>query len=202
MCIRDRCSSIDAPYELLVNPAKMNAAGQRVLLERFGRSMGAWAEMIGSTLCDPVWRWVIEAGIRRKEIPPSKMYQDVSWIRPRRMSVDIVRESAQVIEDLAAGITTLEADASNQGLDWRMIRKQREVEFLDAWERSKTLAEATEQKPETIMRAVFGVDLSGGMMPKMQNKLDTGAENMDDSEDEGNSDDGTENDNSDQESGK
>jgi capsid protein len=67
----------------------------------------------------PTWGWVIGDAIDRGELEPMKGWNKVTWVTPRRITVDAGREAQQNRADVETGLKTLEDHYAELGMDFQ-----------------------------------------------------------------------------------
>ena len=70
-------------------------------------------------LLRPTWGWVIGDAIDRGELPAIKGWNNVTWVCPRRITVDAGREAQQNRADVEAGLKTISDHYQEIGMDFR-----------------------------------------------------------------------------------
>lgn len=158
---------LNLPYELLMKDfSKTNYSSARAaLLEawRYFRSSRQWLAELWAT---PVYELWLEEAVNAGEIDAPEFYRNrefyarSKWIGPGRGWIDPVKEAQAAQIRMDAGISTLEEECAEQGLDWEEVLDQRarerermrELGLLDAAERSSQRPIANEpQDREEVM---------------------------------------------------
>lgn len=123
------------PYEFVLDPAKIGGAGVRLIVAKADRRFSYRQLILIQRFLRPTWGWVIGDAIDRGELKPVKGWNRVSWVCPRRITVDAGREAEQNRADVETGLKTLEDHYSEIGMDFREElekRAQNARSILDA----------------------------------------------------------------------
>lgn len=126
------------PYEFVLDPAKVGGAGVRLIVAKADRRFSYRQLILIQRFLRPTWGWVIGDAIDRGELPAVKGWNRVSWVCPRRITVDAGREAQQNRADVETGLKTLEDHFSEIGMDFREElekRAQNARAILDAAEK-------------------------------------------------------------------
>jgi len=148
--LRDVALGLGVPYEFIVEPSKQGTAS-RFILEKAARRFEERQALITSRFCNRVWGWVIARGIKRGDLPASSDWWRVNWQAPKKITVDLGRESKANQDAIKMGLRTMREDTGERGHDWQDIRNQVEREASDLLERAKRLSETYEIKMDTAL---------------------------------------------------
>lgn len=107
------------PYEFVLDPAKVGGAGVRLIVAKADRRFSYRQLILIQRFLRPTWGWVIGDAIDRGELKPVKGWNKVTWVCPRRVTVDAGREAQQNRADVETGLKTLEDHFSEIGMDFR-----------------------------------------------------------------------------------
>lgn len=126
------------PYEFVLDPAKVGGAGVRLIVAKADRRFSYRQLILIQRFLRPTWGWVIGDAIDRRELAPVRGWNKVTWVCPRRITVDAGREAQQNRADVETGLKTLEDHFSEIGMDFREElekRAQNARAILDAAEK-------------------------------------------------------------------
>jgi len=125
-------TALGLPYELLLKDfSKTNYSSARAaLLEawRFFRSRRHWLAAYWANLVYELW---LEEAVNAGLVDAPEYYENryayarAKWIGPGRGWIDPVKEAQAAQLRMEAGISTLEDECAEQGLDWEEVLEQR-----------------------------------------------------------------------------
>jgi len=107
---------VGVPYEILTgNLSEVNFSSARISWGEFQRLIDDWRwNLFIPQFLNPVWQWFFEssliAGLYRAEFAPI-----CTWTPPRRVMVDIARESEAILTMIRAGLITPSEAVREQG---------------------------------------------------------------------------------------
>ena len=86
-----------------------------------------------SNCAQDIWEYAIGWAIAHGELGPNPSWNKVRWHPPRRTTVDVGNDSSAMIEELKAGIRSMEVIYGETGEDWKERLEQRAIEeqFID-----------------------------------------------------------------------
>lgn len=129
-------AGLDLPYELLLKDfSKTNYSSARAALLEAWRSFNRRRDRLAAGYVQPIYAlWLEEAvGTGRIEAPGFYRnriaYLRSRWIGPGRGWVDPVKEATAAALRMQTGVSTLEQECAEQGLDWREVLEQRALEL-------------------------------------------------------------------------
>lgn len=137
--LRDVALGLGVPYEFAVEPAKQGTAS-RFILEKAARRFTERQDLLTSRFCNRIWGWVIARGIKRGDLPSSSDWWRVRWQAPKKITVDLGRESKANQDAIKLGLRTMSEDTGERGHDWQEVRNQVEMEATDLLERARRLS--------------------------------------------------------------
>lgn len=121
-------AAVGLTYELLSGDlSRVNFSSIRAGLIEFRRLVRSLrTNLVVPMLCDPIWRWFIEAAVAAGELPlpPGARIEElypVRWSPPRFEEVDREKDAAADLAELQAGTTTLPDVLARRGLDWLSV---------------------------------------------------------------------------------
>lgn len=126
------------PYEFVLEAGKIGGAGIRLVVAKADRRFSYRQMILIQRLLRPTWGYVIADAIDRGELPAVENWHLVSWVCPRRVTVDAGREAQQNRADVETGLKTLSDHYSELGMDFREELERRAQDakaILDAAER-------------------------------------------------------------------
>jgi capsid protein len=126
------------PYEFVLDPAKVGGAGVRLIVAKADRRFSYRQLILIQRFLRPTWGWVIGDAIDRGELPPIKGWNRVTWVCPRRITVDAGREAQQNRADVETGLKTVSDHYQELGMDFREELERRAQDaraILDAAEK-------------------------------------------------------------------
>ena len=132
-------AAVGMTYELLSGDlSKVNFSSIRAGLIEFRRTVRALqSNLVVPMLCEPVWRWFVEAAMVAGELPlvenPASVYR-AKWATPRFEEVDRAKDAKADLEELTSGTATLPDILARRGFDW--------IDVLDEQVRVKDELEA------------------------------------------------------------
>jgi capsid protein len=107
------------PYEFVLDASKIGGAGVRLIVAKADRRFSYRQLILIQRFLRPTWGWVIGDAIDRGELEPVPGWNKVTWVCPRRVTVDSGREAAQHRADVESGLLTLSDHFSEIGMDFR-----------------------------------------------------------------------------------
>lgn len=127
------------PYEFVLDAAKIGGAGIRLVVAKADRRFSYRQMILIQRLLRPTWGYIIGDAIDRGELPAVKDWNLVTWVCPRRVTVDAGREAQQNRADVETGLKTLSDHYSELGMDFREELERRaqdaKATILDAAQR-------------------------------------------------------------------
>lgn len=134
--MRHIAASMGLPYELLLKDfSKTNYSSARAALLEAWRTFRSRREKLAIYWAQPCYELWLEEAINLGLIEAPDFYQNRAaycrskWIGPGRGWVDPVKEAQAAQIRMNAGISTLEAECAEQGLDWEEVLEQRAREL-------------------------------------------------------------------------
>lgn len=115
---RDSAAGV-LPYEFVLDATKIGGAGVRLIVAKADRRFSYRQMILIQRLLRPTWGYVIGDAIDRGELPAVKKWNQVSWVCPRRVTVDAGREAQQNRADVETGLKTLSDHYAELGMDFR-----------------------------------------------------------------------------------
>ena len=123
------------PYELLMKDfTRSNYSSQRAAMLEAWRYFNYLRQKVAFMFCQPCYELVLEEMVDRRMVDAPdfytlrRAYAASRWIGPGRGYVDVAKEADGITKRLKAGVTTLEAECAEQGLDWEEVLEQRALE--------------------------------------------------------------------------
>ena len=117
--------------------------GQRFFLAKANRRIRKRMRLLVRVLRKIYLYW-LACEIKRKAIKMRPDWNQVAFVpTAAAVTVDVGREAQQNREDIKFGNRTLKDDCAENGLDWLDVRRQKELEAVDAVERAQKLANKT-----------------------------------------------------------
>lgn len=107
------------PYEFVSDPSKVGGAATRLVVAKADRRFSYRQMILIKRFLVPVWGYVIGNAIDRGLLAPKKGWNLVSWVTPRRVTVDAGREAQQNRADVETGLKTLSDHYAELGMDFR-----------------------------------------------------------------------------------
>ena len=139
--LRQIFAGMDLPYELGARDFQgMNYSNARVMILEAWRSFATQRAWLATRWCDPCFQLWFEEAVAEGRIPdvttedlldePGAFHAwtRCRWIGPGRGWVDPQKEAEAARIRLEAGLSTMEMEAAEQGLDWEELAEQRETE--------------------------------------------------------------------------
>ena len=148
--LRDVALGLGVPYEFIVEPSKQGTAS-RFILEKAARRFEERQALLTARFCDRVWGWVIARGIKRGDLPATNDWWRVRWQAPKKITVDLGRESKANQDAIKMGLRTMREDTGERGHDWQEVRDQVEAEASDLLARASKLADTYNVSMETAL---------------------------------------------------
>lgn len=141
-CLRNIASAMGLAYEQVSQDwSQVNYSSARAALLEVWRGFAADREGFGRGFATPIYGALLEELIDRGEIelPPGApdfytakaAYCRCRWIGPGRGWVDPQKERQAAVLGMQAGLSTLEQECAEQGLDWQEVadQRKREIEY-------------------------------------------------------------------------
>ncbi|BAK75397.1 phage portal protein, lambda family [Pseudogulbenkiania sp. NH8B] len=130
--MRHIAAALGLPYELLLKDfSKTNYSSARAALLEAWRMFRSRREKLATYWAQPCYELWLEEAVNKGLIEAPDFYQNraaycrAKWIGPGRGWVDPVKEAQAAQIRMNAGISTLEAECAEQGLDWEEVLEQR-----------------------------------------------------------------------------
>ncbi len=143
-------TGLNLPFELLMKDfSKTNYSSARAALLEAWRFFMGRRQWLGTYWAKPVYELWLEEAINSKKIEAPDFYQNrnawtrCKWIGPGRGWVDPVKEAQASQIRMEAGLSTLEDECAQQGLDWEEVLEQRAREKSRMQELGLTAADLT-----------------------------------------------------------
>jgi lambda family phage portal protein len=140
-----------AEQQISQNWARTNFSSARAALLEAWKTIGRMRASFGRGYATPILGAVLEEAIDRRELPlprraPDFMlaraaYSRCRWMGPARGWVDPVKEKQGAVLGMDAGLSTLEHECAEQGLDWEEVIEPQ-------WAGAEIPAEQDAAKPE------------------------------------------------------
>lgn len=128
-------AALQMPYELLMKDfTKTNYSSARAAMLEAWRYFHYLRAKVGFMFCQPASELVLEEMVDRQMVDAPdfyllrRAYAAARWIGPGRGWVDQVKEAQAAQIRMDAGLSTLEMECAEQGLDWEEVLEQRAVE--------------------------------------------------------------------------
>lgn len=129
-------AGLNMPYELLMKDfSKTNYSSARAALLEAWRYFLAMREWLATYWADPIYALWLEEAVNRGEVEAPDFYENRAaycacrWIGPGRGWVDPLKEAQAADSRMnEAGVSTLERECAEQGLDWEEVLEQRAKE--------------------------------------------------------------------------
>jgi lambda family phage portal protein len=149
--IRETAVGLGLPMEFVWDTSKGTGASSRFVLEKAQRRFEERQALIANKLCNRIYTWVIARGIKRGDLPSSDNWWKARWMGPKKITVDLGRESKANHDSLKLGLRTMAQDVGELGYDWQEVRTQVETEAVDLLERAQKLSEQYDISMQTAM---------------------------------------------------
>ncbi len=172
--LRNIAAAIGTTYEELTQDwSSTNYSSARAAAITAWKTLRRRVSDFGVGFATPVYGAWLEEAVMRRELPlpagaprfleARTAYARCFWIGPPRGWVDPVKEKQGAVLGMDAGLSTLEQECAEQGLDWEEVLEQRAIEIerfkeldipLPKWtgagEPDAAGADALPPKPETV----------------------------------------------------
>lgn len=132
---RQIAAGLQMPYELLLKDfTRSNYSSARAAMLEAWRYFNYLRQKVAFMFCQPCYELVLEEMVDRGMVDAPdfytlrRAYAASRWIGPGRGYVDVAKEADGIVKRLKAGVTTLEAECAEQGLDWEEVLEQRALE--------------------------------------------------------------------------
>lgn len=132
-------TGLNLPYELLMKDfSKTNYSSARAALNEAWRYFKSRREWLASGWARPVYELWLEEAINAGLVEAPDFYRfraaycRCRWIGTGRGWVDVQKEAAAAELRMRIGVSTLESECAEQGLDWEEVLEQRAVEMAFA----------------------------------------------------------------------
>lgn len=132
---RQIAAGLNVPYELLVKDwTKTNYSSARAAMLEAWRYFQYLRNKVAFMFCQPAYELVLEEMVDRGMVEAPdfyalrQAYAASKWIGPGRGWVDPSKEIDAVEKRLRVGVSTLEMECAEQGLDWEEVLEQRALE--------------------------------------------------------------------------
>jgi lambda family phage portal protein len=132
---RQIAAALQMPYELLMKDfTRSNYSSARAAMLEAWRYFNYLRAKLGFMFCQPAYELVLEEMVDRALIDAPdfytlrRAYAASRWIGPGRGWVDEVKEATAAKIRMDNGLSTLEMEAAQQGLDWEEVLEQQALE--------------------------------------------------------------------------
>ncbi|MEX0331471.1 MAG: phage portal protein [Puniceicoccaceae bacterium] len=119
------------PYEFVLDSSSVGGAGVRLIVAKADRRFSYRQLILIQRFLKPTWGWVIGDAIDRGELEPMKGWNKVTWVTPRRITVDAGREAESHRKDVEMGLLTFSDHFSEIGMDFREEIERRAQDSRD-----------------------------------------------------------------------
>lgn len=145
------------PYEFTQDASKIGGATVRLVVGKADRAFSHRQNIIITRLLDHVWAYVIAHYITAGLLAPSDDFWRVSWVTPRRVTVDAGRDAMANRSDIIAGIKSWSDHYGENGADFEeeMERRADEAAFIIALSKERGVP----------LRFLYNPAPSTGMIP-------------------------------------
>lgn len=133
---RQIAAAFNLPYELLLKDfSKTNYSSARAAMLEAWRYFNYLRAKVGFMFCQPAYELVLEEMVDRQMVDAPdfytlrRAYAAAKWIGPGRGWVDPVKEADAADRRMKSGLSTLEMECAEQGLDWEDVIEQRAIEI-------------------------------------------------------------------------
>ena len=123
--VRRMCLSVGVSADFLINSNLTDGPAMRKNLEQADYCFQNLCGLVNDQLNQPVYEFVISQGMLRGHLPVYPDWDKVDWERPRRLSVDIGRESKSIINEVAVGTKTRDEIHKAEGRSMEEVWKQK-----------------------------------------------------------------------------
>lgn len=136
-CMRHISAGLNMPYELLLKDfSKTNYSSARAALLEAWRYFQGRRRWIQDAWLNPIYECWLEEAVNRELIDAPDFYDPnnryafsrVRWVFAGRGWVDQVKEAQAAKLRMEIGVSTLETECADQGLDWEDVLEQRKRE--------------------------------------------------------------------------
>ena len=135
------CLSVGVSYDFLLNSNLTDGPAMRKDMEQADYAFCNLCNLLNEQLNQPVWEYVISRGMLRGDIPIHPDWNVVDWDVPRRLSVDIGRESKSMINEVNSGLRTRDEIHKAEGSSFDEKLAQNEYEELQMQMAAKRIAQ-------------------------------------------------------------
>jgi lambda family phage portal protein len=144
--LRHIASGLNIPYELLVKDfSQTTYASARASIEEARRMFLARRASFAQKWMQPIYELWLEEAVDKGLVDAPDFYnkrayyQRAKWIGPGRSAIDPLKEVEAANRRIATGLSTLEVECAEYGLDWQDVQEQRATEIarqraLGLWE--------------------------------------------------------------------
>lgn len=116
---RDVCLNLSIPYDFVVSPEALTAAGIRFVISDTDVLIKNLQNLVLDNAYQRIYTWVIASAIKQGKLPKHDNYFNVSWVRPQSITVDIGRVSTAEMNFVEKGLLSYDKYYSARGLNWR-----------------------------------------------------------------------------------
>lgn len=134
--LRHIATALNLPYELLVKDfSQTTYASARAAIEEFRRYVHPKRAALAAQWADAVYELWLEEAIDKELVEAPGFYEKKAfylkskWLGPGRSTIDPVKEAQASQLRLQNGLSTLEIECAELGLDWQDIAEQLAVEI-------------------------------------------------------------------------
>ena len=125
--IRSIGLALGIPYEL-VWKADLSGPSQRFVIGQAQRRFEEVQDIVINRLIKRVWKWSTAKAIKRGDLTENVEWWKAVYQTPKRISIDVGRDSNADREDYFAGMRSLADLAGERGDDWQEIVRQKAME--------------------------------------------------------------------------
>ena len=144
--LRHIASGLNIPYEMLVKDfSDTTYASARAAIEEARRFFLSSRAQFSASWMQPIYELWLEEAVDKKLVDAPDFYdkrafyQRAKWLGPGRSAIDPLKEVEAASRRIEVGLSTLEIECAEYGLDWQDVQEQRATEIarqkeLGLWE--------------------------------------------------------------------
>ena len=169
--VREFAIGMGLPYEFVWEPKGITGPAQRFILNKAQRRFKE-RQRLFEPFIKRTWAYIIAHAITSGRIPETEGWTRVRLQPPASLTIDAGRDAMQELEDVKAGLLTLQEHFGKRGLDWEQELQQAGKEVESIFGIAGDIAERTGLPVEQVLNRLSMLT-QHGEPPAPQNDEET-----------------------------
>lgn len=138
--IREIAVGVGLSFGMVWDMTDLQGPGVRAASNQDKRAIQGWQLVLGEGFLEPTVDWILRDGIAKRDIPYHPKYNKGTFIFPAHPTIDVGRESAADLNELAAAVNTGANICAEGGFSIEEVRDQAGHETEDLIEQAMEIA--------------------------------------------------------------